>query len=239
MTDKNGWWNFVLPVDLNNDGHLDFICGNLGLNSRLKASEKEPVKMYYNDFDGNGKKEQVLTYFLNGRELPFANIGELQKAIPLLKKKYLYAGDFAKASLEDIFSKDKLDNATIWSADYFSNAVLMNDGKNNFTVQALPWQAQLTSYKDAQVIDANGDNLPDILLGGNYYENNIEMGRYDADYGMLLVNKGNGKFDCESINGVIAKGQIRHIKKINIANKPSYILARNNDSTMVIQFKGK
>ncbi|MDE3253309.1 MAG: VCBS repeat-containing protein, partial [Bacteroidota bacterium] len=104
LTDKKGWWNFVLPVDIDNDGDIDLIAGNLGLNSRLTASEKEPVRMYYNDFDDNGRKEQILTYYLNGRELPFANKDELQRQIPILKKKFLYAEDFAKASLKDMFS---------------------------------------------------------------------------------------------------------------------------------------
>jgi hypothetical protein len=71
LTDKKGWWNFILPVDIDHDGDIDLIAGNLGLNSRLKASEKEPVKMYYNDFDDNGKKEQILTYYLGGHEIPF------------------------------------------------------------------------------------------------------------------------------------------------------------------------
>ncbi len=101
----------------------------------------------------------------------------------------------------------------------------------------MPWQAQLSPYKDAVVVDANGDNLPDILLVGNYYENNIQMGRYDADYGTILVNKGNGKFDAESLNGLQIKGQVRHIRKINIGKKEAFILARNNDSAMVIQFR--
>ncbi|HZH35798.1 MAG TPA: VCBS repeat-containing protein, partial [Flavisolibacter sp.] len=72
ITDEKGWWNFVLPCDVNGDGYIDFVAGNLGLNSRLKASVKEPVRLYYNDFDGNGKKEQVVTYYNGGKELPFA-----------------------------------------------------------------------------------------------------------------------------------------------------------------------
>jgi hypothetical protein len=236
LTDKKGWWNFVLPVDVDNDGDIDLIAGNLGLNSRLKASVDEPVKLYYNDFDNNGKKEQVLSYFLQGIEIPFATKEELQKQIPLIKKNYLYAADFAKASMSEIFSTDKLSNGQLYTANYFSNAVLINDGKLNFTTTALPWAAQLSIYKDAMVVNANNDSLPDVLLTGNYYDNNIEMGRYDADLGTLLVNKGKGKFACETLNGLQIKGQVRHIKEINIAGKKAYILAKNNDSTSVIQF---
>ena len=237
LTDKKGWWNFVLPVDVNNDGNIDLIAGNLGLNSRLHATDKEPVRLYYNDFDDNGKKEQILTYYLNGKEIPFANKDELQKQMPVIKKKFLYADDFAKSTLEQIFSKEKLQNAQLLTANYFSNAVLINHGNLNFTTEALPWEAQLSSLRDAIVVDANGDNLPDILIAGNYYDNNIQMGRYDADYGTLLINKGNGKFVTENINALEIKGQVRHIKSININHQPGLILAKNNDSTIIIRFK--
>ncbi|HUZ59684.1 MAG TPA: VCBS repeat-containing protein [Hanamia sp.] len=237
LTDKKGWWNFILPVDINNDGNIDLIAGNLGLNTRLKASQKEPVRLYYNDFDDNGTKEQVLTYYVDGREIPFATIADLEKQIPTLKKRFSSAADFAKASLDDIFTKEKLENSEILTENYYQSSVLINKGNLNFTVQPLPWQAQLSSYRDAVVVDANGDNLPDILLVGNYYGNNVQMGRSDADFGTILLNKGNGQFTAESINGLEIKGQVRHIKKINIGKKEAYILARNNDSTMVIDFK--
>jgi len=237
LTDKKGWWNFILPVDVNNDGNIDLIAGNLGMNSRLKASPQEPVRMYYNDFDDNGKKEQIVTYYVQGKEIPFANKAELEKQMPVLKKNFLYAEDFAKAKLNELFSPAKLQSAEVLTADYFYNAVLINKGNLQFDVQPLPWKAQLTSYRDAIVVNANNDSLPDLLLGGNYYENNIEMGRYDADWGTLLINKGQGRFDCESTNGVLIKGQVRHIQKIQIAKKDAFILARNNDSAMVLQFR--
>jgi len=237
LTDKQGWWNFVLPVDIDNDGDMDLIAGNLGLNSRLKVSDKQPVRLYYNDFADNGKKEQVISYYVNGKELPFANKDELQKQIPEIKKNFLYAEDFAKASIDEIFTKDKLRNAQLLTANYFANAVLINDGNMHFTTRALPWEAQLTSYRDAVIVNANSDDLPDILLGGNYYDNNIQMGRYDADFGTLLVNKGHGNFTCENINGLQIKGQVRHIRKIAIAGKDAFILARNNDSVMVIKYR--
>lgn len=236
ITEKKGWWNFLLPYDIDRDGDIDLIAGNLGLNSRLQASEKEPVKMYYADFDDNGRKEQVVTYFLQGREIPFANKDELQRQIPVLKKRFLYAGDFAKATLEEIFTAEKLRKADVFTADYFSNAILLNQGNMNFTVQPMPWQAQLTPYRDAVVINANNDSLPDILLGGNFYDNNIQMGRYDADMGTILVNKGKGILTAENINGTPIKGQVRHIQPITIAGKKAFILARNNDSTLVLQF---
>jgi enediyne biosynthesis protein E4 len=113
---------------------------------------------------------------------------------------------------------------------------LINKGSFQFEVNALPPETQFSSMKDAVVINANNDNLPDILIAGNYYDPNIEMGRYDADYGTVLINKGSGKFIAESINGLSIKGQVRHIKPVTVAKQQAYILVRNSDSTMIIRF---
>jgi hypothetical protein len=160
---------------------------------------------------------------------------DLEKQMPFIRKKYLYAADFSKASLSDIFTADKLNGSTIYTANYFSNAVLINDGKGNFLVKELPWQAQLSCLKDAAIIDANGDNLPDILTAGNFYQQAMSLNRNDANFGTILINKGNGNFDAENINGVIIKNQVRHILPININKKKAFVIARNNDSLMIIQ----
>ncbi|MBL7698701.1 MAG: VCBS repeat-containing protein [Chitinophagaceae bacterium] len=233
---EKGWWNFVLPVDVNGDGNIDIVAGNVGLNSRLKASEREPVRLYYNDFDDNGKKEQVLTYYLGGKEIPFSSKAEMEKQLPVLRKRFNYAKEFARASLEDIVSVDKLSDADHFSADYFANCVLVNKGNMKFEVQLLPWETQLTSFRDAVVIDANNDKYPDLLMVGNYYENNIEMGRYDADYGSLLINKGGQGFEYRKLNGVALKGQSRRVQRLMIGRVEAYVVARNDDSTMVIRF---
>jgi hypothetical protein len=191
--------------------------------------------MYYNDFDGNGKKEQLLTYYLQGQEIPFANKDEIQKQIPGLKNRFLYASNFAKASLQEVFTRKKLEEADTLTVNYFSNAILLNQGNLNFELQPLPWQAQLAPYRDAIVVNANDDELPDVLLAGNFYNTNIQMGRYDADLGTILINKGGGVFVCDNMQPFQIKGEVRHLSPINIANKPAVILVRNNDSTMVIR----
>lgn len=237
LTEKKGWWNFILPYDIDNDGDIDLIAGNYGLNSKLKATENQPVSLYYNDFDGNGKNEQVLTYFLNGAEIPFATKMELEKQIPPLKKKFLYAEEFARASLDDVFGSEKIKKAGKLTANYFDNSILINKGNMKFETIPMPFEAQLSCFRDAIIVDANSDNLPDVMLMGNFYENNVELGRNDADFGSLLINKGQGNFQYSPLNGVGIKGQVRHIKPILVNGQRSFLLAKNNDSLQVIRFK--
>lgn len=239
LTDRKGWWNFTMPYDYDGDGDMDILAGNLGLNSRLKASKEQPVRMYINDYDKNGRKEPILTYYLNGNEVLFPTKLEIEKQMPFIKKKYIYATEFSKATIADIFGKDKLEEAQILEADYYESVILVNDGKGNFKLKPLDYRAQWSSYYDAQIIDANGDKLPDILMMGNFYNCNIQMGRYDADFGMILINKGNCDFAPQPINGLQVKGQVRKLKNIKLKGGEGIVVARNNDTLMVISRTGQ
>jgi hypothetical protein len=237
VTAEQGWWRSVLPFDADGDGDMDVVATNIGLNTKLKASKRLPVKLYYNDFDGNGKKEQVLTYYLQGKEIPFATKMDLEKQLPSLKKKFLYAEDFAKASLADMFSADKLNSATKLITTNFSHTLFINKGDGRFEAKQLPWQTQLSNYRASTILDINNDQLPDVLLCGNYYDNHVQIGRQDGDFGTILINKGEGNFEYNSFNGFIDLKQVRNIQPIHINKQAAFVLAGNNTGTAVIQIK--
>jgi enediyne biosynthesis protein E4 len=236
LSKASGWWQCLYATDIDNDGDTDFIVGNYGLNHRLKATEKQPVRLYVNDFDGNGRIEQILTYYLKGTEIPLATKITLEKQMPSLKKKYLYAETFAKARLKEMFDKEKWNTSIQWKANYFSNAVLINDGNGNFSLQPLPLMAQFSTIRCIMKVDANGDALPDYLVLGNFTEYNIELGRQDANYGTLLINRGQGKFDAEVIQGDLIDGEVRKLHPITIGNRLALALAQNNAPMKIIAY---
>lgn len=233
ITTQNGWWSSLLPFDADGDGDIDILATNFGLNTKLKSNEQHPVKLYHNDFDGNGRNEQLITYYLQGKEIPFATKMDLEKQLPILKKKFLYAEDFAKAGLNDLFGADKLKQSQQLTVTQFAHTLFINNN-GAFEAKALPWQTQLNNYRTSIAIDANNDKMPDVLLLGNYFDNNVQIGRQDGDFGTILINKGNGNFEYRSFNGFTDLMQVRFVQPILIKKEPAFILARNNTAAVVI-----
>ena len=229
----NGWWNVVLPFDVDNDGDMDLVAGNLGENSRLKASGKQPLNMYFNDFDGNGVQEQVVTYYVAGKEICFAVKADLERQMPQLKKQFLYAEDFAKATLEEIFTKEKLSGASKWTATEMRSMLLVNNGEGKFTSVPLPWQSQLSPLKSIIARDINNDGWMDLLLAGNFFENNVQLGRSDADFGSILFNKGANQLEFKIIPGINLTGQVRKL----FDDTGKIWVIKNNDRATIIHSK--
>jgi hypothetical protein len=235
ITKQSGWWSSLLPFDVDGDGDLDVLATNFGLNSKLKATVEQPVKLYHHDFDGNGRAEQLLTYHLQNKEIPFATKMDLEKQVPSLKKKFLYAEDFAKATLNDLFGPEKLKQAKQLTANQFSHTLFVNNN-GVFEEKPLPWQTQLNNYKTSFIFNANNDSFPDVLLLGNYFDNHVQIGRQDGDFGTILINKGKGVFEYNTFKGFVDVKQVRKIKPVQINKQTVFILARNNATLSFITF---
>ena len=241
LASTSGWWNAIQPADLDNDGDIDFVVGNQGLNSRIAVSAKEPAHMYSNDFDRNGSYEQIITCFrpsLNDerRESVMIQKPDLQKRIPSIKTKYIKHIDYAKATFEDIFSPQQREGMTTKTVQMAETSILINDGKGNFTVKALPIQAQTSPIHAIITDDYNKDGKLDILLTGNFFDVLTELGRYDANYGLLLTGDGKGGFTAtkSAETGFFVRGQVRRMQTVHGANGQKFIvLAKNNDRAQV------
>lgn len=234
VNEESGWWNFIEVHDFDQDGDQDILAGNLGENSKLRPGKEEPVRMYVNDFDQNGQVEQILTYYLEGKEVPFANYAEITKQMVGLKKRYLYAKDFAAATLEEIFGREALEQAAKYEINTLASKYLENTG-GKFVARPLPARLQFAPLKAAAVYDLNGDDQMEVLLGGNFFESNIEMGFYDADYGSVLSFGQNDSLTVSTLGNLAIKGQVRRIAPIHIGNRLAFILAKNNEAVQLLR----
>jgi len=229
---SHGWWNHLQVADFDNDGDMDIVAGNLGLNSTLKTSRDKPVRMYVSDFDDNSSLEQVLSHYIKGKEYPYYTRDEIVKQLPNLKKKYLSYTKYAEATLQDIFDKETLKKASLFEAYVFQSSYIENKGNGKFQMSSLPTPAQFSTVNASVIGDFNDDGNLDIILAGNFYPLNIQMGRYDASYGNLLLGDGGGKFKVipNIYSGIKLKGEVRSLNRIKVSDKIHYLGFRNNDS---------
>jgi len=231
----NGWWNSIKANDFDKDGDIDFIVGNWGLNTRLKATSDEPITLYSNDFDDNGTIDPVITYFYQKQETPFASKDELVKQIPFLNKKFLSYKDFAEASFTELLPKDKINGAFKKQVFELGSSYFENQGDNTFKKHQLPFMAQISSVNDIAVDDFNNDGYTDVLLVGNNYNINTQLGKLDASHGLILLNNKKGFFYESLDQDFDISGEARNIDKLSINNEMFYVISINNDVPIFIK----
>jgi hypothetical protein len=232
-----GWWNRIMITDLNNDGYPDIIGANHGLNSRFQANEKQPIKLFVEDFDNNGSVEQILTCYNGDSAYPMSLRHDLVNALPYLKKKYLRYADYKNQTIESIFSAEQIANATRLDAMSMESSVFINNMNGTFNRKALPAVAQLSAMYAIAAEDINKDGKMDILLGGNFYDSKPEAGIYNGTYGCLLKGDGMGGFEQmkEAESGFWTIGAVRDIVFVNGGKRRLLLLAVNNKPVKVIE----
>jgi enediyne biosynthesis protein E4 len=226
-----GLWTSVLNVDLDNDGYEDLLVGNWGENSKLQASDKYPLDLYYGDIDKNGTQDQLLCVEKGNAYYPFLGKEELERVFPaLIKKRYLNYKDMAGKTVEEIFGPG-LSALKKYSANTLSSMLIKND-QGKFTVNKLPSSLQWSPIFSFAADDFNKDGKTDIIACGNFYGVIPYEGRYDADCGNVLLNKKNRLQPMTNLqSGLMLDGEVRSVKKIRtIHNKQLYVFARNNNS---------
>ena len=238
IANSSGWWNCLTVADLNGDGKADLIAGNNGLNSKIRADVDHPAKLYVSDFDSNGQIECIPVYYKSdGKAYPFNLHDDIIKQMPILKKKIMRYDAYAGKAIEDIFTPEELEKASILTVDQTQTCVFYNDGKGGFNMKPLPIRAQFSPVFSILVTDVNNDGIKDLFLGGNFYGLKPEVGRYDASYGVTLLGNRQHWFDYlpNSKSGLSIIGEVRDITTINTKTGKAIIVSRNNDALQLFE----
>jgi enediyne biosynthesis protein E4 len=235
---SNGWWQRIEAADLDKDGDTDFILGNWGLNTKLKASPERPLTMYVNDFDNNGKSEFIINWYppLDNHAYPFAQKNELVAQLPVLRNTILTYKDYADQTYDSLFKPEIREKSIRYETDYMESAVLWNEG-NSFILKALPPEAQVSPVFGIVADDLDGDENPDIWLGGNFYSLKPQVGRHDASRGVFLKGGPDRSFTYQQQphDGLYVKGEVRDASIIYSRQSKRIIVARNNDKVLLFQ----
>jgi len=226
--DYSGWWNTFTLADIDGDGDMDIIAGNLGLNTQLRASEKEPAEMIYKDFDNNGSIDPFLCFYIQGKSYPYVSRDELLDELYTMRKKFTSYKSYADATLQDIFTSDELKDTQHLKATWLETTIFENkNGK--FIPRKIPVQAQFSPVYKILATDLNGDHATDLILFGNNDYPRLKIGKIDANFGVVLLNDGKGNFTYmnQVQSGLRITGDVKDACIISSASQPYLFVGVN------------
>ncbi|MBK9255505.1 MAG: VCBS repeat-containing protein [Saprospiraceae bacterium] len=238
LKEYHGFWQSVYPVDIDNDGDLDLILGNSGCNGYLHDQSKLPLKLFVNDFDGNGMPEKILSRTVEGRDMPVMMKREMVDQLNILKKKNLKYKDYAEKDIFQLLGKS-VENAEIKTVTHLKSYVAVNEGNGQFTMKELPMDVQLSNVRSIASNDINNDGYSDLILVGNENGFQPQFGQADCNNGIVLINDKKGNFTAVNNHnsGIFIKGVSRQINMLKKKDEQIYVVLRNNDKPYL--FKNK
>ena len=229
-----GMWNVISAEDIDKDGDIDLVGGNMGLNNKFRASIESPLKLYFDDFDDNNSMESVIMHNVNDRYVPLWTKDELEKQLVPVKKRYTTYRDFANKvnDIQDIV--DLKESTVIREVDELRSMVFLNENES-FKPVPLPHEIQYSSVNTILLSDLNGDGLEDIITSGNNLNTHVNLGRYDSDFGSVTLNSTDGSFRYFNNlkSGLYLNGQISESEEIVVNGKKHFLFATNGDSVQI------
>ena len=228
---ERGFWFSLKVADVDGDGLQDIIAGNLGTNTQIKATQKEPAEMYYADFDGNGSIDPFFNFYVQGTSYPFVSRDELNEQIYPMRKRFTSYKDYANATMQHIFSPEELENVNkLTVTETHSVCFLNKNGK--FTKTLLPLPAQFSVVTKIITDDFNKDGKMDVLLLGNQSFNRLKIGSIDANYGCLLTGDGQGGFiyQAQTTSGLCIIGDVKSAEEVMVNDKKHLFIGIGNEA---------
>ncbi|PZR39607.1 MAG: RNA-binding protein [Azospira oryzae] len=237
IANTSGWWNSIQGADMDEDGDTDYLLGNLGLNTRYKASPQQPVSVYIDDFNHDGKEDALIGMYIQGVNRPAHPRDDLFLQMPQLKKLYPSYSSYCDVSIDQLLKVTKTTPKIIQSQT-FQTSYLENKGKDGWKLTPLPVEAQVAPVFGIIADDFDGDGHMDAVLTGNSYATEVLTGRYDAFQGLFLKGDGKGKFRPTRIaeSGMRISGNVKGLAQLTTGKESTLLLAaRNNDTIEVIE----
>ncbi len=238
-----GWWNSIVGGDFDNDGDVDYIAGNLGLNNNFQVKNDLPLKIYAKDFDGNGSVDPVLACYMREsmdsdvkKLFPIHFWDELNSQSPKFRNKYSRYKQYSKATIDQVLTPEDLKEALILEANYMESSFIENLGGGKFSIKPLPILAQVAPINGLVTTDINDDGNLDAILVGNDYGNEVFAGRYDALTGLVLLGDGKNSFEAmpSSESGFYVQGDAKALVKLHGAQGKEFIIVSQNKDSLHI-----
>ncbi|MBS1598366.1 MAG: VCBS repeat-containing protein [Bacteroidetes bacterium] len=230
VNQSNGWWNSITAGDFDEDGDIDYVVGNLGLNSRYKASPSEPLCIYAKDFDKDGRIDPVMCYYVDHVNYIYPSRDEMIKQMSPMRRRFPTYKTYASSTFDESFTREELKDALVVKSFCFETSYFENKGGGVFEKKSLPLPAQVAPVFGILTGDYNGDGHLDLLMTGNLYASEASTGRYDAMNGLLLSGNGKGQFNPvkSSGTGFCADKDAKGIAMLHTGTGENIILVANN-----------